>query len=191
MAEDTATVENTEGAGDTENAPRRKRNTSPDGQTAAGSAELGDGGDFADPTTRVDTLGEARPTRVRRGDRAADEGGETPKIFTQLTKALGLKSADLLSFNEASRVAVYANGGKYQISKNGKGLRHLSGPVPPTDLKLNVQDARHRSPFTGTAAALNAPAAVVETDENALRDRRAALEAELAEVNEQLGDEEE
>jgi len=190
MADETATpvAENTEGAGDTENAPKRKRNKTPDGQTASGSAELGGDpdSDFTEPVTRISGLGEARPTRVRKN---GDDDGETPKLFSGLTKALGLKPSDLLSYNEKSRVAVYANGGKYQVSRNGKSLRHLSGPLPPADLKLDVKDARFRSPFTGTAAALNAPAAQVEQTPSQMRAEREELRARLDELDEELGDE--
>jgi hypothetical protein len=185
---ETAVAENTEGAGETEDAPRRKKNRTPDGQTASGSAELGGDpdADFTEPVTRVSDLGEAKPTRIRKN---GESDGDVPKLFTGLTKALGHKPGDLLSFNERSRVAVYANGGKYQVSKNGKSLRHLAGPLPPADLKLDVRDARFRSPFTGTAAALNAPAAQVEQTPNQKRAEREELRARLEVLDDELGDE--
>ena len=161
-------------------------NTSPDGQTASGSAELGASTDeFDDPVTTLDALGTKSDTRVTKD--TGDKDPATPTVFKQLTKALGHKSSDLLGWNERTRVAVYSNGGKYQVSKNGKSVKHLAGPTPPPDLKLNVIDARSRSPFSGTAAAINA--SVHDTaDSSALLSRRAALERQLAEVNAQIGE---
>lgn len=188
----TATVQPSEGAGDTDNAPKRKRNRSPSGQTADSSGVLGgdDGDDFG-PTshTRIDNLGKAKPTRVLKDGDDDDDEKKTPKLFSQLTSALGKKESDMLSYNERSRIVVYSDGAKYQIGKKGKSLRVLAGPNPPASLSLDVQDARHRSPFTGTSAALNAPAAVVEANPALLREERDNLRTRLAELDEKLGDE--
>lgn len=127
----------------TEDVPEGE-DTQPDGQTAASSGVLGDSDeDFAPQEVQRPSVDED------------DEEEETPKIARQLTKALGLKDKDLLAYNERTRTAVYSNGGKYQISLNGKSLRHLAGPTPPADLKLKVVDARMRGGLTGTAAAIN------------------------------------
>jgi hypothetical protein len=56
---------------------------------------------------------------------------------------------------------------------------------------MEIRDARVDPTFVGTAAAINASVhdqPEVESDA-ALRDRRATLEAEIAEIDEQLGDE--
>lgn len=184
----TATEVSSEG---TRKAKKRKRNRAPDGQTAAGSGELGAGADenYDESVTRPDRLGVAQPTRIHK--LGSKETAEVPKIFTQLADAMGLDESDILSYNERSRIVVLSNGGKYQISKNGKGLRHHSGPPPPADLKLDVVDARQRSPLVGTAAALNAPAVVPEADENEKRARRDAIREELAALDEELGTDDE
>lgn len=160
-------------------------NTSPDGQTASGSAELGpaaDDADFDDPVTNLDPLGTKQDTRVRKSD--SEDSGTMPKMFSSLAKALGHKKSDILGFNEGTQVLVLKNGGKYQFSRNKKSLRHLAGPKPPADLDLSVVDARSRSPFVGTAAAINAS---VHTDpQSALTARRERLARELAAVDAQL-----
>ena len=171
---------------DSEDAPTEAtENTSPDGQTASGSSELGDASDFEEPVTQLDNLGTKQDTRVRNDD--DEDSGKVPTLFTSLTKALGLKNSQLLGFNERTRVAVYSNGGKYQVSKNRKSVRHLAGPKPPADMKLNVVDARSRSPFVGTAAALNA-SVHDDTSNDALVARRAALQAELAAVDARIAE---
>jgi hypothetical protein len=59
-------------------------------------------------------------------------------------------------------------------------------------LNLDVEDARQRSPSVGTAAQINGPSVVTETDPNSLRDERAALRARIKEINSELkGDEDE
>lgn len=126
-------------------------NTSPDGQTATRDV-IEEPGEFEDQTSP------ARPVVTRATDGDDEEAAKPPKVSLQLAKALGLKGSDLLSYNERTRTAVFSNGGKYQISKNGKGLRHLAGPAPRADLKLNVVDARMRSSLTGAAALLNSQA---------------------------------
>lgn len=165
-----------------------KRNKAPSGQTSSGSGVTGgDAGDtFAKPTTRVDPLGVAEPTQLDSSGKAAKT---VPTEFADLAKAMGHKKSDILSFNAVTRVVVFTNGGKYQLSKNGKALRHLAGPQPPSDLDLSVQDARQRSPFVGTAAAINGPAVVEDEDPAALRQRKAELQAELEAINETLGEE--
>lgn len=186
----TATLDTNDATDKRGDKPRR-RDTQPSGQTTAGSQILGEtGDDFDRPVTRTDGLGVAEPTRVKKEGKSSS--GEIPELFTKLTKALGLKSSDILSYNERTRVIVYSNGAKYQVSRNGKSLRHHQGPQPPSNLNLDVEDARHRSPLTGTAAVINAPSTVTETDPNSLRDERSALRARIKEINAELkGDEDE
>lgn len=184
--EDTQDNENTQTNNDqSEPEKTKRRNRQPDGQTAAGSSELGDASDFENPSTPLEgQIGRAvtRETRVAKG-----ESESLPDLVSKVTKALGHKSSNVLGYNERTRVIVYDNGAKYQISKNGKSLRHLSGPKPSADLKLNVVDATSRG-FSGAAAAINAPATVEQEDPDALRSRRDALRAELEELDSQLED---
>jgi hypothetical protein len=121
----------------------------------------------------------------------AEETAEAPKVeksakfgLKDAAKALGMKRADILGFNEHTLVVVTSAGGKYQFGKNGKSLRHLAGPKPKTDLKVEAFDARLRSVFAGTAAEINA--AVHEDNQTSLLAKKAALEAQLAEVDEKL-----
>lgn len=140
--------------------------------------------DFDAPVTRAAKLGTAEPTNT--GPKKS-----APKLadsFQAALKALGLKTTDVLSFNEGTRVFVTSGGGKYQISKKGRGLRHLAGPPPPADAKLDVVDARSRSPFVGTAAALNASVHEDHSTQTQLIARKAELEAELSDVNAELGE---
>ena len=51
------------------------------------------------------------------------------KNFLILT---GYKVSDIIGFNEASRIFVTSNGGKYQLSKKGTQVKVLSGPNPPS-----------------------------------------------------------
>lgn len=178
---------------DTSNAPQEpapgtatgKRTPQPEGQTSAGSAQLGGSdAEFADNVTALPhQRGQAvtEPTRVRKDKK----GQSTPDQFETLTKALGLKNSDMLSYNERTRTIVYTNGAKYQISKNGKSLRHHAGPRPPADLNLKLVDATSRG-FAGSAAAINSPAVVPDDAEQNLVARREALKAELDAVNAQL-----
>ena len=190
-------AENDSGATTTVNAPRRKKkrvrrtDSQPGGQTAEGSGELGgvDESRFAEPVTRLTNLGTATATEVEDDEKKAKKPA---KAAVAVAHAFGLKRENVLGYNERTRVVVFDDGGKYQLSKDGKALRHLSGPKPPSDLNLDVLDARTRSPFTGTAAAINASVhELPPNDPDLLRARRAELQAELDAVNEELGDEEE
>jgi hypothetical protein len=175
-----ATLESGEGSAYDEEEPE---NVTPSGQ-AGGAGELGAGGEFETPITRTDALGVAEPTVVAKD---AKKKKSAPADFEKVAKAMGLKSSDVLSHNERTRVFTTSNGGKYQISKNGKSVRHLQGPTPG-DINIDVQDARARS--SGTAHALNTPAVVAEDSEESLKARKEALQAELDEVNAALGEEE-
>lgn len=113
---------------------------------------------------------------------ASEKSPAVPKLFLQLTQALHLKPSDILSYNENTKTVVYANGAKYQLSKNNKSLRRLAGPEPPKDLKLKTIDATQRG-YIGASALANAPkVATAEDDRRAeiesLRSRLAELEAE-------------
>lgn len=187
--EEAEEAEDTESDSDDEGNPTGDvtpgEDTQPDGQTAAGSAELGPApagdDDFADPVTNLDPLGTKKDTRV-------DDDGESkqkfPKSITALAKGMGLKKSNILGYNERTKVAVFDNGGKYQLSKKGDSVRHLAGPKPPADIDLGVVDARTRSPFTGTAAAINA--SVHANDNSALARRREDLARELAALDEAI-----
>lgn len=169
-------------------------NESPDGQTAASPGVLGAGegdSEFEDARVHHDALGVARPTSVDADGKPTKEKEKTPSEYVSLAKAYGLKGKDVVSYNEKNKTVLLSNGAKLQLSKSGKTVRHLAGPQPPSDLKLDVQDARQRSPLVGTAAAINQPATVDEDDPAALKDERAALKARLAEIDEELGDEDE
>lgn len=131
--------------------------TQPDGQTITGGATVADDAEFVEGGNVVGFApAKSGPTITRAN--SDDDDGTPPKVSTQLAKALGLKEKDLLGYNERTRTAVFSNGGKYQISKNGKSLRHLAGPAPRKDLKLNVVDARVRGSLRGAAAVLNSSA---------------------------------
>jgi len=129
--------------------------TQPDGQTITGGATSADDDEFADGFRMSGVVEAPAGPNITRVDPNADND-DPPKLSVQLTKALGMKAGDLLGYNERTRVAVFGNGGKYQISKNGKSLRHLAGPAPRKELKLKVVDARVRGSMRGAAAVLNA-----------------------------------
>jgi hypothetical protein len=183
MADETAVAE----------APKKKKkrraatNDQPGGQTAEGSGELGgvSEDEFPKPFTRLTSLGQASDTEVE--DKSKTK--KAPAFVGSVAQALGLKKSNVRGYNERTKIVVFDNGGKYQLSKSGRALRHLAGPKPPADLELDLVDARSASPFTGTAAAINSSVHEDKTGEEALLARKRELEAELAAVNEELGEE--
>jgi len=190
MAED-----ETQGTTAVAEAPKKKKkkrrtatNDQPGGQTAEGSGELGgvSEDEFPKPFTRLTSLGQASDTEVEDKSKAK----KVPAFVGTIAKALGLKKSNVRGYNERTKIIVFDNGGKYQLSKSGNALRHLAGPRPPADLNLDIVDARSASPFSGTAAAINSSVHEDKSGEEALRARKLELEAELAVVNDELGEDE-
>jgi hypothetical protein len=136
-------------------------------------------------TTAVDST-ENEPTTT------GDEPKKVKKTTEGLSKVgaakvLGLDKSDVAAYNQASQVVVTHSGGKYQVSRNGKAVRHLQGPRL-TRLADDVAytDARVRGPFVGTAAQVNAAAHEGLTEKEALEQKAQRLASELAETREAL-----
>jgi hypothetical protein len=85
--------------------------------TASESAKPQDG-DNGDPI-RVAVVSEDKKKGSRSGANKA-----------KMLKAVGVEEEDVLSFNEETNTLVTAQGGKYQLSADGKKLKHLAGPRP-------------------------------------------------------------
>jgi hypothetical protein len=139
--------------------------------------------EFAKPITRPSNLGVAEPTETE----AAEKKARDNQVTKVIAKALGLKRSNILGYNDQTKVVVTDAGGKYQLSKNGKALRHLAGPKPPADIDLTVVVETFE---VGSAAESNSArhAGTSAVDQSsALQARRESLEAELADVNKQLG----
>ena len=136
----------------------RRRQPQPEGQTIP-SGQPGDG-DYDEPVTQASIPGDVGPTitREEKDDNGDFRNSQVAKNFRKLT---GYKAGDIMGVNERTHVIVTTNGGKYQLNRKGNQVRHLQGPpIPKTfqgeDLGDTYLDARARSPFTGTAAAINA-----------------------------------
>lgn len=54
------------------------------------------------------------------------------KLLSGFLKLSGYKRNDILAWSNERRTVVCKNGSKYQVSKNGKQLKILSGAVPPS-----------------------------------------------------------
>jgi len=137
--------------------------------------------DFEEPVTKAHKIGVTEPTNTE-----TKASKKTSSFASEFAKAIGRKPSAILSYNERTRTIVTNDGGKYQMSKKGKGVRHLAGPALPADLKLEVLDARSRSPFVGTAAAINASVHEDRSSRTALLAREQELKAELSTVRAEL-----
>ena len=137
----------------------RRRQPQPEGQTIP-SGQPGDG-DYDEPIT-AQGFGQTEPT-ITREEKGKDKEGDfrNSQVAKNFRKLTGYKAGDIMAVNERTHVIVTTNGGKYQLNRKGNQVRHLQGPpIPKTfqgdDLSDSYVDARARSPFTGTAAAINA-----------------------------------
>lgn len=67
--------------------------------------------------------------------KAPDSAGNVPAsdaLTATFLKLSGYKEADLIGSNEARRCFVTSNGGKYVVTKSGKGIRpDFTGPDYP------------------------------------------------------------
>lgn len=173
---------------------RDRANRQPAGQTTAGEDELGKqvGDEFVRPrTVATPAIGIVGTTNTEADKSKKPELGDRGK---KLAKALGKKSSQVLGFNEQTGVIVTDDGGKYQLSKNGKAVRHLSGPRPPEDMDVRLVDARVASPFSGTSAAINASVhegTPADGGKANLQQEREDLKNRLAEIDEEIGEEDE
>lgn len=61
-----------------------------------------------------------------------DEGDSKASVVTSFIKLSGYEKADIAAYNTGRRTVVTKNGGKYVVSKSGKQLKHLAGPLPPS-----------------------------------------------------------
>lgn len=123
-------------------------------------------------------------------------GDEAPKKATKKTvegltkvgaaRALGLDKSEIAAYNSASQVVVTYAGGKYQVSKNGKAVRHLQGPRLNVPEDVNYSDARQRGPFVGTSAQINSAAHAGLTDREHLEQKIEQIESELRAAREAL-----
>ena len=74
-------------------------------------------------------------------------------VIDEVVEAFGLTSKDVLSTNDRTRAFVLSNGGKYQVARNGRSIRHLAGPnIPEKKVSAKVIDGRFQ---WGAAARLN------------------------------------
>ena len=151
-----ANLPNTEASAST---ATRRRNPQPEGQTIPGGN--GDDG-YADPVTAQGPGRASVQNTITRQDEDDDsEDWRKSKVITNFRKITGIKASDVIGFNEQTRVIVTAQGGKYQLNAKGNQVKHLQGPPAPKSLEGEglgdrYVDARATSPFTGTAAAINA-----------------------------------
>jgi hypothetical protein len=163
---------------------KRPRNVpQPEGQTIPSDGGLPQDDEYADPIT-AQGPGQAsvQPTNTsaKDGDDEDLRKGAVAKRFRALT---GVKAGDILAINEQTRVVVTAAGGKYQLNKKGDQVRQLSGPEAP---KSTAIDARARSPFTGTAAAINASSHESPSGAHAEVANQAEQDAEAAQTEAEL-----
>jgi hypothetical protein len=102
-------------------------------------------------------------------------------------KVLGVEKSDIAAYNPASQVVVTNAGGKYQVSRNGRAVRHLQGPrLTSVADGVDYSDARQRGPFVGTAAQLNAAAHEGLTPRETAEQKVQRLQDELAAAREEL-----
>lgn len=76
------------------------------------------------------------PSDVVAGDVSdPSEGENTEKkssVVSSFLKVSGYERSDIAAFNAARRTVVTKNGGKYVVSKSGRQIKHLAGPLPPS-----------------------------------------------------------
>lgn len=158
-----ADLPNTEASAST---ATRRRAPQPEGQTVPGGrgAVQGGGEDdgYANPVT-AQGPGQAsvENTITRQNEDDDSDDWRKSKVITNFRKITGIKASDVIGFNEQTRVIVTAQGGKYQLNQKGNQVKHLQGPPAPKSLEGEglgdrYVDARATSPFTGTAALINA-----------------------------------
>jgi len=66
------------------------------------------------------------------GTAATAHGVKLPGFLGTFLKLSGYKKSDILAWNEDRRTVVTTNGSKYQVSRDKKQLKILTGAVPPS-----------------------------------------------------------
>lgn len=167
--------------------PQPEGQTLPSGDGAREGAEV-DGG-FDEPITDQGRPGTGGPTITRKEKEDKDDDFRNSQVAKNFRKLTGYKASDILALNERTHVVATTNGGKYQLNRKGNQVRHLQGPpIPKTfqneDVSDTYIDERARTPFTGTAAAINA--SVHEQPAFTRGEQRNAANLSVAEAEAQL-----
>lgn len=78
------------------------------------------------PVNPPNEVGSVAVTAPSKAEIAADAA-----LIKDFCKASGYKPSDVAAVRASTRTVVTKNGGKYQVSKNGKNVRHILGPQVP------------------------------------------------------------
>jgi len=99
----------------------------PDGGVGAGPVE-----DFSEPQLDEPEAEEAAVEEAP--EEKSDAKEKVSAEQTKMTKMIGVKAADVLAYNPETHRLVTAQGGKYQMTADGR-LLHLMGPKPASLIK--------------------------------------------------------